>query len=141
MSSAFSPQLLGQTEKALNAFLLRELAGTGVTEPQWIALTLTAMTGGTLARGELGQRVANGLQLEEETADAHLQALVAAGLVADQEQPVLTEVGQELWSRVRAFTVAITVRLWGDLPPEDLEAAARVLTTVLDRANALLAEQ
>ena len=31
---AFGTQLIGQTEKTLNAILDRQLAGTGVTEPQ-----------------------------------------------------------------------------------------------------------
>ncbi|WP_164842402.1 hypothetical protein [Actinoplanes solisilvae] len=37
----FGAQLIGRTEKALNALLERELSGTGLTEPQWVALTLT----------------------------------------------------------------------------------------------------
>jgi hypothetical protein len=31
---AFGTQVIGQTEKALNAILERQLAGTGLTEPQ-----------------------------------------------------------------------------------------------------------
>lgn len=38
----FSPQILGQTEKAVNALLDRQLDGTGLTEPLWITLTVTA---------------------------------------------------------------------------------------------------
>ena len=38
----FSTQVIGQAEKTLNAILQRQLAGTGLTEPQWITLTLTA---------------------------------------------------------------------------------------------------
>lgn len=35
----FGTRLIGQTEKALNAILNRELEGTGVTEPQWVTLS------------------------------------------------------------------------------------------------------
>jgi hypothetical protein len=41
----FGAQVLGQTEKALNAILARQLAGTGLTEPQWVTLTLTVVSG------------------------------------------------------------------------------------------------
>jgi hypothetical protein len=41
----FGAQLIGQTEKTLNAILFRLLDGTGLTEPQWIALVLACRDG------------------------------------------------------------------------------------------------
>ena len=41
MSTPFGPQLIGETEKTLNALLLRHLDGTGLTEPQWVTLRLS----------------------------------------------------------------------------------------------------
>jgi DNA-binding MarR family transcriptional regulator len=139
MTTAFSARLLGQTEKALNVFLLRELAGSGIDEPQWIALTLTVMGEGALTRRQLTQQVAGGLQVDDEQAGKHVDALVAAGLFADGDRPVASPAGHELWTRVRTFTVELTQRLWGDLPDEELDTAARVLSTVLARAQTLLA--
>ncbi|HEX3831588.1 MAG TPA: hypothetical protein VHW04_06425 [Solirubrobacteraceae bacterium] len=55
---SFSPQVIGQTEKALNAILKKLLAGTGLSEPQWVTLTLTVMSGGAVDRDELIGRVA-----------------------------------------------------------------------------------
>jgi DNA-binding MarR family transcriptional regulator len=52
----------------------------------------------------------------------------------------LTDAGQQLFGQIRAATTEITERLWGDLPAEDLAAAGRVLSTVLARANAGLAD-
>ncbi|MEV0714770.1 hypothetical protein [Asanoa sp. NPDC050611] len=40
---------------------------------------------------------------------------------------------------MRSATGPITEQLWGDLPAADLAAAGRVLTTVLARADAVLA--
>ena len=40
MSTPFGPQLIGETEKTLNALLRRLLQGTGLTEPQWVTLRL-----------------------------------------------------------------------------------------------------
>jgi hypothetical protein len=37
--STLGPPLIGQTQNALNAILDRELAGTGLTERQWVTLT------------------------------------------------------------------------------------------------------
>jgi hypothetical protein len=37
---AFGTPIIGQTEKALNAILARQLAGTGITEPQWVTLVI-----------------------------------------------------------------------------------------------------
>jgi hypothetical protein len=145
MSTAptFSPQLLGQTENALNAILDRQLAGTGLTEPQWVTLTLTVASGGTVDRNQLVHSVADGLKVSEPEAQARITELAAAQLLnaPDGEgSPVeTTDAGQQLHGRIRAAVTQITQRMWGDLPPEDLETAGRVLSTVLARANAELA--
>jgi DNA-binding MarR family transcriptional regulator len=144
MSTAFgfSPRLLGQTEKALNAFLLRELDGTGLTEPQWVTLTLAA-TGGECDRGQFVDRVAGVLKVDRPRAGTLTAELVEAGLLAaagaEGSGIEVTEAGERLHRRVRAATTAVTGRLWGDLPAEDLETAARVLGAVLERADAELA--
>jgi hypothetical protein len=58
----------------------------------------------------------------------------------DDHGPVtLTDRGQQVHAELRAATTAITQRLWGDLPAEDLATAGRVLDTVLARANVELA--
>jgi hypothetical protein len=74
-------ELLGRTEKALNAILDRELAGTGVTEAQWVTLTLTVMSGGTVERDELVGRVAGGLKIGDAEARARINELGAAQLL------------------------------------------------------------
>ncbi len=50
----------------------------------------------------------------------------------------LTDAGQQLLDRVRGQTGEITQRLWGDLPAADHEATRRMLSTVLERAQAEL---
>jgi hypothetical protein len=51
----------------------------------------------------------------------------------------LTDSGQLLHSQIRAAVIPITERMWSDLPAEDLATTDRVLSTVLERANAELA--
>ena len=143
----FSAPLLGQTEKTLNAILKRQLAGTGLTEPLWVtlSLTITLTSEGALDRDQLGGRVAGVLKVSAAEAQARIAELAAAQFVhaPDGEGlPVtVTDTGRELHANIRAEVGQITERMWGDLPAQDLETAGRVLTTVLARANAELAEE
>ncbi|GID30607.1 MarR family transcriptional regulator [Paractinoplanes brasiliensis] len=136
-SIPFGPQLIGRTEKALNALLDRELAGTGLSEPQWVALTLTVTADGP-REAELVARIAGALRVGE--AREHLAALAAAGMVVTADDLTVrpTERGMALWTSVRAATGRIADALWNDLPDADREVAARVLNTVLTRAGAAL---
>jgi DNA-binding MarR family transcriptional regulator len=140
---AFGAQILGQTEKALNAILDRQLAGTGLTEPDWITLTLTAASGGTLGRDQLASQVGGALKVSPAMAQARIDGLAAARLVqtggGDEPQVTLTDAGQQLQARIRGAVTQITERMWGDLPAGDLVTAGRVLSVVLARANAELA--
>ena len=140
-SPVFDAQLLGQTEKACNAILDRLLTGSGLTETRWIVLRLTVMSGETADRDELVNRVAGAVKVGEGKAGALVQELAAAGLLrVDGHGTVeLSEAGRGLHDGIRAATSETTERLWGDLPAEDLAVAARVLSTVLERANAELA--
>jgi DNA-binding MarR family transcriptional regulator len=146
-------QLIGQTEKTLNAILDRLLDGT-VSEAQWVALVLIAGTGGTADRDEFTSRVAQALKADRQTAAYHVGQLAAKGLVlASPEEGsaiahteagssvTLTEAGQQLVGRVRKQVGDVTGRLWGDLPRSDLDVAGRVLSTVLERAEADLASR
>jgi DNA-binding MarR family transcriptional regulator len=139
----FSTQIIGQTEKALNAILDRVLAGTNVTEPQWVTLTITVVSGGTVDRDQLIGRVAGALKISKAQAQARITELVAAQLLdaPDRERsPVkVTDAGQQLYAQIRTAVTTITQRLWGDLPAEDLVTTGSVLSTILERANAELA--
>jgi DNA-binding MarR family transcriptional regulator len=140
---SFNAQVIGQTEKTLNAILDRLLADTGLTEPLWVTLTLTAASDGTLSRDQLVSRVAGALKVSDADAQAGLGELIAAQLVQVPDgagSPVqLTEAGQQLHRRIRTAVTQVTEQLWGDLPAEDLATAGRVLSIVTDRANAELA--
>jgi DNA-binding MarR family transcriptional regulator len=141
----FGAQAIGQTEKALNAILERQLRGTGLTEPQWIALVLTASAAaaGSIDADQLTVRLAGALKVSEATARARIDELINQGIVRTPSgagsELELTDEGERLYSQIRAAVTQITDRLWGDLPSEDLATAAQVLSTVLTRANAELA--
>lgn len=137
---AFGTALIGQTEKALNAILDRQLAGTGITEPQWVTLTLTVVSGGAIDRAELIRRVGGATQFSQASVAERITELTAAGFLRDggDGRIEVTDEGRARWTQVRTAIEPITQRLWGDLPAEDLATAGRVLGTVLGRANAVL---
>ena len=119
-----STRVIGQAEKTLNAILGRELAGTGLTEPQWVILTLAVTSGGPADRDQFTDMVAGALKISEADAQARIADMIAA---------------QQLHSQIRATVAGITERLWGDLPADDLATAGRVLTIITERASAELA--
>lgn len=136
--TTFTPQVLGETEKALNGILLRELAEAALTEHQWIVLRLTMVAGGEIAREQLVGRLAGALKVGAAEAEARVDELVAAGLLASSDGGLMgaTEAGAHVHARVRGTVSEITHRLWGDLPAADLEVTGWTLATILERANA-----
>ena len=140
----FGTQLLGQVEKTLNAILGRLLADSGVTEPQWVALSVVLATGEPLAIADAAQRVAAALKVDREMARTHLDALVDAGFLAApggaaDGSTAVTASGRSFHASMRTQIGEVTARLWGDAPSQDLAVAADVLNTVLDRAGTELA--
>lgn len=140
----FSTQILGQTERALNAILDRLLAGTGLNEPQWITLTLAVTSDEAIRRAQLISRVTGALKVGATEASALITDLVDARLLnaspGGDAQVNATDAGRQLHGQVRRSVTEITDRFWGDLDPADLDAAGRVLRTVLARANDELAD-
>lgn len=136
----FGTALVGQTEKALNAILERQLVGTGITEPQWVTLTMTVVSGGTVDRAELIGKVSGATQFSEEAVTERIAELTTAGFLTDggEGRIQVTDEGRARWTEVRTALGPIIQGLWGDLPEEDLAVVGRVLGTVLARANAVL---
>src|SRR5689334_12612847 len=99
----FTPQVLGETEKALNAILYRQLDLVGLVEPEWITLQLSIAAGGELAREQLVGRLAGALKVSPAEAESRVDAMAGAGLVSGTHdgQVVVTEAGAHVHARVR----------------------------------------
>lgn len=142
-NTTFSTALVGQVESAFGAILDRQLAGTGLGAQQWVTLTVAVANGGSVERDQLIRTIARARRINESQAQAYIADLVAVKLMdaPDEEgAPVtVTDAGRELQRRISTAVGEITHRLWGDLASEDLDTAARVLGTVLARANQELA--
>ena len=137
-----STRVIGQAEKTLGAILDRQLAGTGLTEPQWVILTLAFTSGAAVERKQFTRMVAGALKISETQARARVGDMVTTQqLQITGEAPAVTATGaaRQLHSRISAAITQITQRLWGDLPAGDLATAGRVLAIITERANTELA--
>ena len=129
MTATFGPQLLGQTEKTLNALLRRALAETGLDEQLWVSLRLASQPDGQT----LGDRITNLAKFEN--ADQLVAGLEQRGLVADDAP---TPNGHAMLRAVLTKSAALSGPIWDDI--DDADAAARALTVVLTRARAALGD-
>ena len=134
MSTPFGPQLIGETEKTLNALLLRFLDGTGLDEPQWVTLRLAGLLDGSVDAAGLAAAVADRAHFPDAT--GLVGRLTDRGLLDDGR---LTSAGRELTAAVQARITTGTAAIWDDLPAADVAATARVLNELVTRARAVLA--
>jgi hypothetical protein len=130
----FGPVLVGQTEKTLQALLRCTLAGTGLSEQQWVTLRLAIMLDGQVDRPGLIAAVGDRAKFAD--AAQLVDALIGNGLVADGSP---TDAGRTMVDSVLAANDRVAGSVWRDLPADDVEAAARVLNEVLRRARILAA--
>ncbi|MFI0898348.1 MarR family transcriptional regulator [Streptomyces sp. NPDC020983] len=126
----FGSQLIGQTEKNLQAILRRTLEEPGLTERQWVTLRLADQYDGD---GSLATVVAESVHFPD--APALVEGLTERGLLAGDR---ISAAGRELVERLGAQIKEITAPLWADLPADDVAAAERVLNLVLQRAHSIL---
>jgi len=129
MTASFGPQLVGQTEKTLQALLRRALADTGLSERQWVALRLADQPDGVALR----HRVAD--QAKFDDADQLVTALEQRGLVANDAP---TADGHAMLEKVLAKSAALSGPIWDDI--DGAGAAGHALTVVLTRARAALSD-
>ncbi len=134
MTIPFGPQLLGETEKTLNALLRRFLEPAGLTEPQWVTLRLAEVLDGSVDADGLAAAVADRAHFPHAT--VLVSELAERGLLAGGRQ---TPAGRDLTAAVQAAIVQKAAPIWDDLPQRDVAATTRVLNEVITRARAALA--
>jgi hypothetical protein len=132
MSTPFGPQLIGETEKTLQALLLRFLAPIELTEPQWVTLRLADQLDDADATG-LAAAVADRAHFPDAT--ALVDELTARGLLSGGR---LSPSGQRLLDDTRAAIAQVTAPIWDDLPADEVAVATAVLNEVVTRARRAL---
>jgi len=130
----FGPVLVGQTEKTLQALLRHTLAEIGLDEREWVTLRLANMLDGQVDGDGLIAAVVDRAKFVDTA--ALVGGLSERGLVADGRP---TAAGRHLVASVLAASDRAVGSIWRDLPPDDVEAATRVLNEVLRRARRLAA--
>lgn len=131
MTTPFGPQLIGSTEKTLNA-LLHGVLGSALTEPEWVTLKLAQQADG---RDDLVRTVTDRAHFDD--ADGLVARLVRRGLV-DVTTGRPTEAGTSLVADLQATIDARVMHVFDGLDAAEVDAAARVLNTVLERARVAL---
>jgi DNA-binding transcriptional regulator PaaX len=135
-------RLIGLTHYASRALLERVLARSGTSFTQSTALRTLADHGGNAERASLVALVVEALKLgDEQTVRTAVDGLLADRLleVSDEDRVSFTAGGRQLFDGIQAAGAEIASRLYAGIAREDLETAGRVLTVVLERANAELA--
>ena len=133
MTTPFGPQLIGETEKTLNALLRRFLQGTGLTEPEWVSLRVADQLDGRVGADGLTAAIADRAHFPD-AADL-VRDLTNRGLIDDGR---VTSAGRGLITAIQTTIARETTPIWGDLPADDVAAATRVLNEVTNRARAVL---
>ncbi|MCG6497132.1 hypothetical protein [Kitasatospora sp. A2-31] len=139
---------IGLAHYATRAVAETVFESLGLTFHQEVAINgLGDRPGGGATRDDLITRLTTGLKIDDAAAAAVIEQLLDAGLATasggdggDPAVLALTDTGRELHGRIQDGVKRIVARIYGDLPAEDLAVAARVLTVVTERANAILAE-
>lgn len=147
-----NPQIVGQAENAHRPALERILGRSGTTFPQWVALRLAATDGGSTDGARLAARIVDALKIAPESARAAIDQLVGAHLVEpesrlepgtdDQTQvPLvhLTDSGRARFAEIKSAIDEVISQVYSSIPQQDLETAARVLSTLTQRLNSLAA--
>ena len=128
--TSFGPQLIGETEKTLNAILRGVLAEPGLTEPQWVTLRIAAQHDGA---APLADVVAERAHFTD--APALVGELGERGLLDGNR---VSDAGAQTLERLGARIKELTAPIWSDLPSADVAATERVLNLVVDRARSVL---
>ncbi len=138
MTTPFGPQLIGETEKTLNALLLRHLQAVAVddrlTEPQWVTLRVAHMLDGSVDHNGLATAVADRAHFPDAT--PLVDDLTRRGLLDDGR---LTSEGRERLARLQAAIADDASAIFDDLAPDDVATTERVLNELLSRARVALA--
>lgn len=127
----FGTRLIGQTEKSLNALLTAVLAGSGLSEPHWVALRLTDAFDG---EGDLAAHIRDRAHYTDP--EALLADLADRGLVGDGR---ITGPGRDFLDLTGRRIEELTAPIWQGVSPDDAAAAERALNAVLDRTRAVIA--
>ena len=135
-------QLLGQAHRASSALLDELLARHDTAFDHWVSLNLLAQRGPAIDYDQFRGELARAFQTDEEAVAQLLAQLEAGGLinVARDNGTVsvaMTPRGLAQYAELRESIGNLSAQLLGDVDPDDLAAARRVLEHMRVRAESL----
>ena len=131
------PAVIGATENALRELLLTTLASTEIASySEWVVLNAVSAAGTDAPSGQWRNETARALKTAVRPIEA---ALRERGLIVGETQ--LSDSGVEALAAARRGVGTATASLIEGMNEADVAATRRVLATVRDRAEALVAAQ
>ncbi len=131
------PAVIGATENALRELLLTTLASTEIASySEWVMLNAVSAAGADASSGQWRHETARALKTAVGPIEA---ALRVRGLIVGEAQ--LSDSGVETLASARRGVGTATASLIEGMNEADVAATRRVLATVRDRAEALVAAQ
>ena len=132
-------QVIGMTHYSTRALVQRVLDTVEMSFEQSVVLGLVAASDAPIDRDEVISRTTSGLKVSERAVLETVAQLEANALVSAGSAITVTDAGRKRHRFIREHVESITDALYGDLPAGDLAVVGRVLTTVTERANSMLA--
>jgi DNA-binding MarR family transcriptional regulator len=137
---SLTTRTIGETENALGGLLPRALAGTDLDRLHRIAISIVNNSPASLSTSRLGEQLESRLKVDHRTAMHVIDDLRAEGILESADGELsMTPDGSALYQRLTHQVHEMTQRLWSGLDADDLAAAYRVLSTITQRANTMLA--
>jgi DNA-binding MarR family transcriptional regulator len=135
-------QLLGQAHGASTALLEDLLAQHETSFDRWVILNLLAQRDPATDRDQFWAELARAFQNDEEAVERPLTQLEAGGLITvardnGSVSVAMTPSGLAQYAELRASIGNLSAQLLGDVDPDDLAAARRVLEHMRARAEML----
>jgi DNA-binding MarR family transcriptional regulator len=138
-AATLTTRTIGETESALNGLLTMVLGDTGLDELQWVALRLLTMMPPPVKAVALAAQLGSSKKVDGAAVTAALGDLEERGLIdTDGDTVATTPEGAKLFNELNGQVGKFVEHMWDGLDGADLATAAKVLTTITQRANALL---
>jgi DNA-binding MarR family transcriptional regulator len=143
-AAAGLPPALGTAERAMTRLLLDVLAETGTPEMTWYAFQRLSVLQPAPTPDAFRRDLGHELELDDASAAALLDEIVAAGLMHEVGDPdggearvALTAEGESVRARIRRSVAALVAQLVESFDPKDIEITTRTLAGLTERAREL----
>jgi len=131
---------IGITENALRAVLTKTLTSSNLDYNRWVALKVLAESTSPTLATDLAKQLKGVLKIDDATVVEVLDDLKERGIFGEAGDVVSpTADGASLYRRLNDQIRQVSEQMYSGLDVNELATAYRVLSTLAERANAILA--